>query len=125
MLQYMHMSAVQLRPRPLHLDSVPTALVGTTLLQVTYAVVLGSSDRTFSVWVHGEVVPLAFGKKFFKGGVTDIAWTPGGDGFFVCSYDGSVASVRFEPGELGEKTRLAQYWNAKRIALPMHLSRDN
>eukprot|EP00955_Chlamydomonas_euryale_P054058 355670-Chlamydomonas_euryale.AAC.5 len=83
-------------------------------VQLTTALVLGSSDRKFTVWVRGEKVPLVSGTHFFSASITDVAWMPDGSGFFVCSYDGTIACMRFDPGELGACSLAAEALVARR-----------
>ena len=46
--------------------------------------------------------PIYIGRKFFKQGVVDLAWSPDGRALLAASTDGSVACFQFSPDELGE-----------------------
>ncbi|KAG1654795.1 hypothetical protein FOA52_005730 [Chlamydomonas sp. UWO 241] len=76
--------------------------------ELTTIVALGSTDKRFTVWLHGEPQPVTCGSKFFKAGITDIAWSPDGNALFACSYDGTVATVQFKEGELGRRASPAK-----------------
>ena len=45
--------------------------------------------------------PIYIGRKFFKQGVVDLAWSPDGRALLAASTDGSVACFQFSPDELG------------------------
>ena len=58
-------------------------------------------DKALTVWLAAPR-PVYIGRKFFKQGVVDLAWTPDGRSLLACSTDGTVACFQFDAAELGE-----------------------
>ena len=46
--------------------------------------------------------PIYIGRKFFKQGVVDLAWTPDSRTLLAASTDGTVACFQFAAAELGD-----------------------
>ncbi|KAL3282900.1 hypothetical protein HHI36_006058 [Cryptolaemus montrouzieri] len=62
---------------------------------------IGSRDRSVSVWLTSLKRPLVVIKDLFDDSVLDISWSSNGSFLLACSWDGSVACIRFEEAEIG------------------------
>ncbi len=58
-------------------------------------------DKALTIWLAAPR-PIYIGRKFFKQGVVDLAWTPDGRSLLACSTDGTVACFQFDAAELGQ-----------------------
>ncbi len=66
-------------------------------------VVLGSRDRSLSVWLTNLKRPLVVLHDLFTDSILDLSWSKDGYELVVCSTDGSVAYLKFTTKELGVK----------------------
>jgi protein HIRA/HIR1 len=58
-------------------------------------------DKTLSVWNTSYARPFVVTQELCTKPISDIAWHPDGEMLFICSLDGGIMGVKFEPGELG------------------------
>ncbi|PHH76389.1 hypothetical protein CDD82_4023 [Ophiocordyceps australis] len=82
-------------------------------------------DKTLSVWNTNTSRPVVIVQDLAGKSISDIAWTPDGQGLFACSLDGSIVAVKFDQGELGwvaqeeENTRALQKYGVSRKGMGM------
>ncbi|PIA14565.1 WD40 repeat-like protein, partial [Coemansia reversa NRRL 1564] len=79
---------------------------------------VGAQDRSVTVWLTSQPVPLVAAPNLFAANLLDLAWhvpsnpPPGSDAIVAwlaaCSHDGSVAVLEFERCELGTPVSLEQ-----------------
>ncbi|XP_015785638.1 protein HIRA [Tetranychus urticae] len=65
-------------------------------------IALGSRDKSISVWSTKNKRPTLVIHDLFESSVLDLTWSRDGYSLLSCSWDGSVAFIRFEPGEIGK-----------------------
>lgn len=63
---------------------------------------VGSQDCSLSIWKGSCPRPLAVIDGIFEHSIMDIAWMPNGLGLVACSYDGSLALIKFANLLLGD-----------------------
>uniref|UniRef100_H2YBG8 Protein HIRA n=1 Tax=Ciona savignyi TaxID=51511 RepID=H2YBG8_CIOSA len=63
---------------------------------------VGSRDRSLSVWLTSLRRPLVVVHDLFDDSLMDISWSYSGYSMLCCSWDGTVAYVRFTAEELGQ-----------------------
>ncbi|GFR47461.1 hypothetical protein Agub_g9187 [Astrephomene gubernaculifera] len=71
-------------------------------------VTVGSTDKRFSLWHQALDQPSLICKRFFKSLINDFAWTPDGRVLVAASYDGSIAALVFDEGDLGRRVPEAE-----------------
>ena len=60
-----------------------------------------AQDKCLTVWLAKQR-PIYIGRKFFKQGVVDLAWSPDGRTLLAASTDGTVGCFQFAAQELGD-----------------------
>lgn len=65
------------------------------------AVALGSQDQSVSVWLSRIERPILVTRGLFERHIMDLSWSADGYTLYVCSSDGSVASLVFSTDVLG------------------------
>ncbi|KAJ1675057.1 HIR complex subunit, partial [Spiromyces aspiralis] len=74
---------------------------------VTCICAAGSQDRSVSVWMASQPMPVVVADQLFTGNIMDLAWTNQHINaqpvafLAACSYDGTVAIIRFDASEIG------------------------
>lgn len=69
---------------------------------IARVLVLGSNDRTFTLWRDPIQRPVFHVKSgCFKLWISDVAWSPDGYTLFVASFDGTVVCVKLDASEIG------------------------
>lgn len=63
---------------------------------------LGSRDSSVSVWLTGLLRPVVVMEKLFTGPVLDLSWSSTGHNLLACSFDGTVALLKFTESEIGK-----------------------
>lgn len=77
---------------------------------------LGSRDNGVSVWLTGFLRPVVVMENLFSGPVLDLAWSSVGYHLLACSFDGTVALLKFTENEIGKSLSKEQ----KVILSPFH-----
>ena len=62
---------------------------------------LGSRDNSVSVWLTGLQRPIVVMENLFSGPVLDLTWSTVGHHLLACSFDGTVALLKFSENEIG------------------------
>lgn len=62
---------------------------------------LGSRDNGVSVWTTGFERPIVVVENLFSGPVLDLSWSSIGHDLLACSFDGTVALLKFLHSEIG------------------------
>ncbi|KAF2276097.1 Hira-domain-containing protein [Westerdykella ornata] len=65
-------------------------------------VACAGQDKTLSVWTSTDARPFVITQEVAAKSITDLAWAPSGETLYMTSLDGSILTVIFEPGELGQ-----------------------
>lgn len=63
---------------------------------------LGSRDNSVSVWLTGFLRPVVVMENLFNGPVLDLSWSSVGHNLLACSFDGTVAVLKFSENEIGK-----------------------
>lgn len=63
---------------------------------------LGSRDNSVSVWLTGFLRPIVVMENLFSGPVLDLTWSTVGHHLLACSFDGTVALLKFSESEIGK-----------------------
>lgn len=63
---------------------------------------LGSRDNSVSVWLTGFLRPIVVMENLFSGPVLDLTWSTVGHHLLACSFDGTVALLKFSENEIGK-----------------------
>lgn len=63
---------------------------------------LGSRDNSVSVWLTGFLRPVVVVEDLFSGPVLDLSWSTIGHNLLACSFDGTVALLKFGENEIGK-----------------------
>lgn len=84
---------------------------------------LGSRDNSVSIWLTGFLRPVVVMEDLFSGPVLDLSWSAIGHNLLACSFDGTVALLKFTEGEIGrtltkqQKVRLYILFNDNNIRI--------
>ncbi len=88
---------------------------------------LGSRDNSVSIWLTGLLRPVVVIENLFNGPVLDLSWSTLGHNLLACSYDGTVALLKFCENEIGKTLTKSQkvlriwsygklrYWDDSRL----------
>ncbi|XP_065200302.1 protein HIRA [Planococcus citri] len=63
---------------------------------------LGSRDNSVSIWLTGFLRPVVVMENLFSGPVLDLSWSSIGHNLLACSFDGTVALLKFTENEIGK-----------------------
>ncbi|CAG8666614.1 1767_t:CDS:2, partial [Ambispora leptoticha] len=69
-------------------------------------IAVGSQDYSISIWATRRSRPITVSQRMFRQSVMDLSWAPNGKDLFACSYDGSVAILRFQDSEFGIRSKI-------------------
>ncbi|GME74861.1 unnamed protein product [Ambrosiozyma monospora] len=69
---------------------------------ISTILVTAGQDKTMAIWNTASSTPLVVANDIAQKTITDIAWDLSGQLVFLSSLDGTITSVFFEKGELGD-----------------------
>ncbi|MBE7181073.1 MAG: hypothetical protein INR71_07670, partial [Terriglobus roseus] len=70
-------------------------------LRSVTVIACAGQDKSLSVWNTSYARPFLIYQEVAAKSISDLAWTPDGETLFLCSLDGSIQALVFQPGELG------------------------
>ncbi|KAK2737185.1 HIR complex subunit [Myotisia sp. PD_48] len=69
--------------------------------QLVTVIACAGGDKSLSVWITSNPRPIVIAQEISAKAISDLAWSPDGNGLFATALDGSILAVRFEHTELG------------------------
>lgn len=76
-------------------------LAGPSSASSVTVIACAGQDRALSIWNTSNSKPLIVNEGLSMKPISDLAWAPDGQNVFFTSLDGTIALVRFGPGDLG------------------------
>lgn len=64
-------------------------------------VALGSKDSSISIWSTAKTKPILIVERLFSSSILDLSWGIDGYQLLACSWDSSIAFIKFSQAELG------------------------
>ncbi|KAI6648655.1 Protein HIRA-like protein isoform X1 [Oopsacas minuta] len=64
-------------------------------------VALGSKDSSISIWNTAKTKPILLVEQVFSSSILDLSWSSDGYRLLACSWDSSIALLKFSEAELG------------------------
>ncbi|KAF2735484.1 Hira-domain-containing protein [Polyplosphaeria fusca] len=98
-------------PRMFHRDppnATNTDANGNSLQGSVTVVACAGQDKTLSIWNTSYARPFIITQELAMKSISDLAWSPDGEGLYVSSLDGGIMLLVFEPGELGYPASLQE-----------------